>query len=131
MSVRGKARLWKYTYGRAPMAARSERFTASALWPRSSAENVASVKSTFLIISDSFFPGWQAEIDGLPTKIYRTDYILRGVAVPSGKHTVSFIFKPRSLEIGKMISLAALVILAAICSGSLLIKAHSKRSRLS
>lgn len=43
-----------------------------------------------LILSDNFYPGWQAFIDGKQVKIYRVDYTLRGIIVPEGKHKVEF-----------------------------------------
>ncbi len=44
----------------------------------------------FLVLTDSFYPTWQATIDGAATEIYRTDYNFRGVVVPKGRHTVIF-----------------------------------------
>lgn len=67
----------------------------------------------FLVTSDVFYPGWQATIDGAPTEIFQTDYALRGVAVPAGTHTVSFVFKPMSLHQGATYSVASFVVLCA------------------
>ena len=43
---------------------------------------------SFLVVSEVNYPGWKAQIDGVDTPIYQTDYLLRGVALPAGKHTV-------------------------------------------
>jgi len=44
----------------------------------------------FLVFTDVYYPTWKAEIDGKPTRIYKTDYTFRGVFVPQGKHTIVF-----------------------------------------
>lgn len=50
-----------------------------------------------LVLSDTFYPGWQARIDGQPTLIYRTNAIFRGILVPPGRHRVEMHFRPHSL----------------------------------
>ena len=61
--------------------------------------------SQILFLSDSFAPGWNATIDGIPTSLYRADYAFRAVSVPSGTHIVSFIYHPISYTIGMYFSL--------------------------
>lgn len=68
----------------------------------------------FLVLSEIFYPGWRASIDGAPAPIARTNYVLRGVAVPAGRHRVRFAFRPPLVALGAAISaLAALALLAA------------------
>jgi uncharacterized membrane protein YfhO len=62
-----------------------------------------------LILSDLYFPGWQATVDGQPQPVYRADGILRGVQVPAGHHAILFTFRPPLLLLGVMISVAALL----------------------
>lgn len=45
----------------------------------------------FLVLSDAFYPTWHSSIDGKETPIFLTDYVLRGIFVPKGNHTVVFI----------------------------------------
>ncbi|MGH7245567.1 MAG: YfhO family protein, partial [Candidatus Levyibacteriota bacterium] len=45
----------------------------------------------FLVLTDNYYPTWHAYIDGKQTKIFLTDYTLRGIAVPQGKHTIVFL----------------------------------------
>jgi len=71
--------------------------------------------SCFLILSDSYYPGWRATVDAKPTHIYRTDYVLRGVAVPTGTHVVRFTFVPIAFTIGAWISQVTLLALVSIC----------------
>lgn len=44
----------------------------------------------FLVLTDSFYPIWHANINGQETKIFLTDYNFRGIVVPKGKHIVEF-----------------------------------------
>jgi hypothetical protein len=64
----------------------------------------------FLVLADLYLPGWQATIDGVPTHIYRTDAVVRGIFVPAGSHRVKFRYCPRSIRIGIWSLLLACVI---------------------
>jgi hypothetical protein len=71
----------------------------------------------FLVLTDPWYPGWTCTLDGRPARLYRADYVFRGVAVPAGDHQVRFDFQPVSLRIGRMISaasLAAVLVLSLI-----------------
>jgi hypothetical protein len=54
----------------------------------------------FLVLSEIYYDGWEARVDGQPTEIYRTDYTLRGVRVPPGDHRIEFVYRPRSFRLG-------------------------------
>src|SRR5262249_47768739 len=86
--------------------------------------------TTFLVLSEMFFPGGRATVDGAPTPIWRTDYVLRGMALPAGAHRIVLVYDPRSVRIGAAISaltLAALLIAAivAVVRGR---RAHATRA---
>jgi len=57
-------------------------------------------EDALLVLSDIHYPGWTATLDGQPTLLYKTNGILRGVAVPPGDHVVEMRFFPISLKIG-------------------------------
>ena len=69
-----------------------------------------------LVLRDTWYPGWQATVDGAETPIYRVNGCFRGVSVPLGRHTVSFTYRPRLVYWTGAVSLivTALLILAAI-----------------
>ena len=59
----------------------------------------------FAVFSEIYYPkGWDAFIDGKKTPYVKTDYALRGLAIPAGKHTIDFIFDPVSVRKGEQIS---------------------------
>ncbi|HTO94274.1 MAG TPA: YfhO family protein, partial [Bacteroidota bacterium] len=70
--------------------------------------------SALLVLSDTYYPGWEAEIDGKPARILLADHTMRAVVVPPGVHEVAFEFRPGSVRSGFMLSLVALVSLALI-----------------
>lgn len=60
-----------------------------------------------LVLSDTFFPGWKATIDGKQSEIYRTNYTFRGVVIPKGKHSIVFSYMPLSFLLGFAVSVVA------------------------
>lgn len=81
---------------------------------------VIGTKSDFpglLVLSDNYYPGWRAFVNGSETKILRADYTLRAVVLPEGQNRVEFIYQPESFRVGRLasiISLGGIVILAAL-----------------
>jgi hypothetical protein len=51
-----------------------------------------------LVLHDTYYPGWIAEVDGRATPILRADILFRGVELPPGFHRVVFRFAPLSLD---------------------------------
>jgi hypothetical protein len=70
------------------------------------------VSPGWLVLSDAFYPGWQATIDSQPVEILPVNIMFRAVAVPEGEHTVVFEFKPHSVRLGAWVSGGALIILS-------------------
>jgi hypothetical protein len=65
----------------------------------------------FLVISDASYPGWRAQIDGRPTRLFTANYVLRGLVVPAGDHVVHCEFHPWTTYFGGGISLLAVLML--------------------
>jgi uncharacterized membrane protein YfhO len=71
-------------------------------------------RAGLVVLTDVWFPGWEATVDGEPVDVERVDFLLRGVVVPEGRHTVEFRYRPASFTVGWVVSLLALVAIAAI-----------------
>ena len=86
----------------------------ASLTSYSTREVVIKTESTgqsFLILSDTYYPGWKAFIDGKETKIYRANGIVRGIFMSPGSHVVKFVYSPLSFKVGTLISCSTLAIL--------------------
>lgn len=68
----------------------------------------------YLILADSWYPGWNAFVDGQPAPIYRADILFRAVRIEPGTHTVVFEYRPMSFVLGAVISIISLLILAGV-----------------
>jgi hypothetical protein len=76
--------------------------------------NIEADKEGYLILSDTFYPGWQAKVDNIACKIYPAHEFFRAVQVKPGKHIVTFQYKPQSLYSGIAIAILALIWMAYI-----------------
>ena len=59
---------------------------------------------SFLVISDNYFPGWEAKIDNQKVKVFRTNYTFIGIIIPKGNHKIVYTYEPISFKSGAMIS---------------------------
>ena len=64
----------------------------------------------YVVLNDTYYPGWQASVDGRPARVYQANYLFRAVYVPGGEHRISFSYRPRLLWLGAGISLATLLV---------------------
>jgi uncharacterized membrane protein YfhO len=71
-------------------------------------------KTGFLFVSDVWYPGWKAYVDGKEERIYRANYTFRAVPISEGKHKVQFIYEPESFKIGGWLSIATLIFLLVV-----------------
>jgi len=66
----------------------------------------------YLVLSDPFYPGWRAELDGEPATILRANYAFRAVRIPPGVHRLTMTFRPASWLVG--LALSGLTLLALV-----------------
>ncbi|MFW5726409.1 MAG: YfhO family protein [bacterium] len=68
---------------------------------------------SFAVFSEIYYPeGWQAYVNDQPVEHYRVNYLLRGLPLPAGEHTIRFEFKPEAYYTGGTISLVSSVLLS-------------------
>ncbi|HME06593.1 MAG TPA: YfhO family protein [Bryobacteraceae bacterium] len=67
-----------------------------------------------VILSDNYYPGWQATVDGKRAQTYEVDFAFRGVAVPKGTHQVAFRYRPGSVYLGAFLTLAGVLLTAFV-----------------
>jgi len=68
-----------------------------------------SLQASLLFLSDVYYPGWKAKIDGKEVKIYRADYTFRAVPVPAGKHKVEFVYNPQGFKYGVLLAVVGAI----------------------
>ena len=80
-----------------------------------------------LVLNDTFYPGWTAELDGREVPIRPANAAFRAVAVPAGRHEVRFVYRPASAYVGAGLSLAALLGLIGLALTAPLARRRSRR----
>lgn len=68
----------------------------------------------YLVLADSYYPGWVATVDGVPVRVYRANYIFRAVQIWPGVHQVEFRYVPESFRRGFLITFAGTAILVLL-----------------
>jgi hypothetical protein len=76
-----------------------------------------------LVLSDNYYPGWRALVDGVPAEVLRANCTMRAVNVPAGRHLVSFVFMPAAVFVSMYVSLSA----AALTLAALILSAYKRR----
>lgn len=86
-------------------------------------EVVASANA-LLILADQYFPGWRVTVDGKPAVLQAANYVLRAVAVPRGRHTVEFTYRPTSFLVGLYLTLGAFAVVVGTLAATLASRRH-------
>jgi hypothetical protein len=66
----------------------------------------------YLVLTDTYYPGWQATVDGEPVEIQPANHAFRAVQLDRGEHAVVFEYAPLSFRLGAWITLGATLLLA-------------------
>lgn len=67
--------------------------------------DVVSNNNGIFVISDTYYPGWNAYVDGKKTEHFPVNINQRGIFLPKGRHIVEYKYKPYSFMIGALISI--------------------------
>jgi hypothetical protein len=78
--------------------------------------DVRAATPAWLFLSDTFYPGWRAHIDGQSATIFPANLAGRAVWLPEGEHQVEFVFRSGMLHLGAVLALLALISLVWIAT---------------
>jgi uncharacterized membrane protein YfhO len=90
----------------------------SVQWESRSAETarlrVRADRRALLVLTDNFYPAWQARLDGREVRVHRADHAFRAVSVPAGDHVVEFYYDASPLRAAALTSVLLLLLLAGV-----------------
>lgn len=93
-------------------------------------EYTATAPGTAIFSEIYYKDGWTAYIDGIETPYFRADYLLRGMELPAGTHTVEWRFRAPGWNVAEGVTLASsLAILAGIIATVILVLRHERRQK--
>jgi hypothetical protein len=75
-----------------------------------------------LVVSENYFPGWQASVDGRPTPVYRANFNLLGVPLPAGARAIELSFHDPAYSTGKLLTGVALVASLLLLAGGVVME---------
>lgn len=81
---------------------------------------VQAAAAGLLVVRETWFPGWSAEVDGASLAVRQHEIAFMAVPVPAGSHEVELRYLPRSYVVGRAISLGALAVLGALLVASVI-----------
>jgi uncharacterized membrane protein YfhO len=92
--------------------------TLSAYHPEKLTYKSKTASERFAVFSEIYYPphkGWNVYIDGkaVSSAFIKVNYLLRGMRIPAGEHTIEFKFEPRSHRLGQMCALFSSVLILA------------------
>lgn len=102
--------------------------TVTDIAPNAMSYHTSNSQDGFVVFSEAYYEhGWQAEIDNKPVKIYPVNYMLRGLKVPAGEHTITFRFEPEVVKQGSTITLLSSILLFLLAVGGVV---YSNKKRI-
>lgn len=90
-----------------PADGAAESATFSTLEPNRLELNVHMQSRGLLVLSEMFYPGWRATVNGRAVRVYRADGALRGIEAPPGDSRIILEYRPWSVYLGGLLTLAA------------------------
>jgi hypothetical protein len=84
----------------------------------------------FAVFSEVYYKrGWRAWIDDHEVPVIRTNYVLRGLSVPPGRHIIRFFFRPLSYYLGRQVQWMASIIFLLMLAGAIIVAIQERRQK--
>jgi hypothetical protein len=81
----------------------ADRVTISAYAPEEVTISAECTSDCLVVLTDLYYPGWEATLDDRRAEIYRVNHLFRGVWVPAGSHEIVYRYRPLSFQIGVLL----------------------------
>lgn len=78
--------------------------------PNQKRVEISSDSEGWLVFAHTWYPGWQARLDGERSVLWRANYLFQAVHIPPGEHHLELVYQPLSFRLGMFSSLVCLVI---------------------
>jgi hypothetical protein len=65
--------------------------------------------TTMVVVAQTYYPAWQARVDGKPVKLWRANYAFQALEIPAGRHTIELNYRDRAFLAGLVLSGAGLL----------------------
>jgi hypothetical protein len=91
--------------------------------------NVTTPKDGYLVLSEIYYPGWNAYVDGAKKPIYRADWNLRAIPLAGGNHRVEVRFEPESFRRGLWITSSTLAVSVLVLGGSTILRRRRRAGK--
>ena len=72
-----------------------------------------------LVLSQTYYPGWKATVDGQEVPVFPANLALTGIPLPAGVHDVRFVFQPLSFRVGAALTLMSVMIAGGLAAAGL------------
>jgi hypothetical protein len=82
---------------------------------------VSSSEDGFLVLTDSYYPGWRAAVDGVEAPVLRGNVLFRAIPINAGSYLVTLEFAPPSVYLGGLITAIAALLTLLLCVGPVLV----------
>lgn len=107
--------------------------TASITWLENKNDLVryksSSASPQFAVFSEVYYDkGWNAYIDGKLTPHVKANYILRGMAIPAGDHSIEFRFEPKAVALSKTITTVSTILLGLLLIAGFVLEFRKKKT---
>ncbi len=94
---------------------RTHRVSIASYQPEKVVLDAQCAQPCLVVLTDLFYPGWRAFIEGEEQRVHRVNTLYRGVVVPAGSHRVTYRFEPQPFYIGVAIACTTLLVAIAAC----------------